>query len=63
MFSPILLFDTTRMLSLNKDLMKKYQKELRTNTAQVEQITTLNVCLLFRENGDSVYFVISSEST
>lgn len=34
---------TTKMLSLHKDLMKKYQKELRTNTAQVEQITTLNL--------------------
>lgn len=26
--------------------MKRYQKELRTNTAQVEQITTLSVSLL-----------------
>ena len=31
------------MLSMHNNLMKRYQKELKTNTAQVEQITTLSV--------------------
>ena len=31
------------MLSMHNNLMKQYQKELKTNTAQVEQITTLSV--------------------
>ncbi|XP_068698607.1 centrosomal protein of 290 kDa-like [Montipora foliosa] len=34
---------TTKMLSLHNDLMKKYQKEQRTNTAQVEKIATLSL--------------------
>ena len=41
----IVLF-MSRMLSLHNDLMKKYQKEQRTNTAQVEKIATLSVCFL-----------------
>ncbi|XP_020615107.1 centrosomal protein of 290 kDa-like [Orbicella faveolata] len=31
------------MLSMHNNLMKRYQKELKTNTAQVEQITTLSL--------------------
>ncbi|KAL9976136.1 hypothetical protein ACROYT_G013391 [Oculina patagonica] len=34
---------TSKMLSMHNNLMKRYQKELRTNTAQVEQITTLTL--------------------
>lgn len=34
---------TTKMLSMHNNLMKQYQKELKTNTAQVEQITTLSL--------------------
>jgi len=34
---------TTKMLSMHNNLMKRYQKELKTNTAQVEQITTLSL--------------------
>ncbi|KAJ7364965.1 hypothetical protein OS493_007598 [Desmophyllum pertusum] len=34
---------TRRMLSMHNNLMKRYQKELKTNTAQVEQITTLSL--------------------
>ena len=41
-----LRYISTRMLSMHNNLMKRYQKELRTNTAQVEQITTLSVSLL-----------------
>jgi len=35
--------NSNRMLSMHNNLMKRYQKELKTNTAQVEQITTLSV--------------------
>ena len=31
------------MLSMHNNLMKRYQKELKTNAAQVEQIATLSV--------------------
>lgn len=31
------------MLTMHNNLMKRYQKELKTNTAQVEQIATLSV--------------------
>jgi len=33
------------MLSMHNNLMKRFQKELKTNTAQVEQIATLSVCI------------------
>ena len=38
-----MLIFSIRMLSMHNNLMKRYQKELKTNTAQVEQITTLSV--------------------
>ncbi|XP_073233357.1 uncharacterized protein [Porites lutea] len=34
---------TAKMLSMHNNLMKRYQKELKTNTAQVEQIATLSL--------------------
>nr|XP_058949345.1 centrosomal protein of 290 kDa-like [Pocillopora verrucosa] len=34
---------TTKMLSMHNNLMKRYQKELKTNTAHVEQIATLSL--------------------
>ena len=35
------------MLSVHNNLMKRYQKELKTNTAHVEQIATLSVSINF----------------
>ncbi|PFX25206.1 centrosomal protein of 290 kDa-like [Stylophora pistillata] len=34
---------TTKVLSMHNNLMKRYQKELKTNTAHVEQIATLSL--------------------
>lgn len=35
------------MFSMHNNLMKRYQKELKTNTAHVEQIATLSVSINF----------------